>query len=150
MTNIPAACGLPMMVTEYNTFGSGRPEARDEREAMEAKSLEMYDDFFQLSTDCRLPFLSFWDSQHWTDNAPFSARTGRKSRPWMFTDSRYTSGGGRAPGGGTDGEGTCRCRAFRGDYPVTASQGEESWTVDTPVAPVGRTLTFSLLKQESD
>ncbi|MBD3240751.1 MAG: hypothetical protein GF331_09220, partial [Chitinivibrionales bacterium] len=64
--------GLPMLITEYDTFGGGWAKDRDERERQEARFLEQF-----LPTVFSHPLMAgfvvwgFWDGKHWADNAPF-------------------------------------------------------------------------------
>ena len=125
-----AGFGLPLLVTEFDTFGKGWGETTAAAEEAQADYLH----------DCLLASFShpsvsgfvmwgYWDGQHWFDCAPlfradWSPKPGLlRYRQLVFgdwwTDAEAT----------TDTDGRAAFRAFKGEHDLTIRVGERKRTV---------------------
>ena len=121
--------GLPLSVTEYDTFGDDWPEDVDEKEALEAKFFEEF-----LITCFSHPQVNtffvweFWDGQHWAKNAPFfredwTAKPALDIYKRLVFDEWWTE----LAEAETNAEGVAQARVFHGEYDLTViSGGKES------------------------
>lgn len=127
-----ADVGLPLQVTEYDTWGDGWTEER------EADYLET---FFRAAFGhpavTGILLWGFWDGAHWQDNAPlfredWSAKPAFDVYRGLVYDEWWTEESGRTGDGGT-----YETSAFLGEYEITASAGDRSATVTASLSNPG-------------
>ena len=119
-----ARFGLPIQVTEFDTFGGGWGETRDLREAGEAEWLrQFYTIAFSHPAINGITMWGFWDGRHWANNAPlfrrdWSAKPAHDVYTQLVFDDWWTRENG------TSGDtGNFDFRGFYGTYAVTAEFG---------------------------
>jgi len=128
-----AAVGPPIQITEFDMWGEGWGDTREEVEAAQADYLrQFYIACFSHPAVNGISMWGFWDGLHWTDNAPLF-REDWSPKPalaiyrelvfgrWWTSQKTLT----------TDEEGRAAFRGFYGDYRATAEHEGES-TVLTP------------------
>ena len=129
-----AGLGLPVQITEFDTYGRGWGETREEREAAQAGYLRvMYKTAFSHPAVNGITMWGFWDGRHWTDNAPlfredWSKKPGYDAYVDLLFDEWHTIAEGTA-----DAAGTFAFRGFYGTYDVTIdgqSVGRATFTRD--------------------
>ena len=115
-----AGLGLPVQITEFDTYGRGWGETQDEIETAQAEYLRvMYKTAFSHPGVNGITMWGFWDGRHWTDNAPlfredWSKKPGYHAYVRLLFDEWHTTAEGIA-----DAAGTFAFRGFYGTYDVT-------------------------------
>ncbi len=139
--------GLPILITEYDTFGGGWAEDRDERELQEAAFLEQFlPTVFSHPLAAGFVFWGFWDGRHWADNAPFY-RNDWTPKPALDVyrrlvfDEWWTDTTGR-----TGEDGCVAFDAYHGVYELVLGDGDRERTVECRVVPEAPMLTVVLEK----
>ena len=116
--------GLPIHVSEFDTFGKGWGETAEQREKAQAEFFrEFLMAFFSHPQAAAFTMWGFWDGQHWHDEAPlfrkdWTPKPALKVYQDLVLDQWWTR-----TTAATAANGRCRIRGFRGDYAVTATAG---------------------------
>ena len=128
--------GLPITVTEYDTFGDGWPGDRHEREQVEAEFFERFL-LTLFSHPAAQGFLvwGFWQGEHWQKNAPF-LRMDWSPKPAGEVYRRYVLNEWKTDESVvTDAEGHARIRGFHGDYDVHLRHAGTTWRMTDRLVP---------------
>lgn len=86
----------------------------------------------------------FWDGQHWKDNAPLYRRDWSlkpSGKVWndLVSQTWWTDTQSK-----TDAQGRLAVRGFLGDYEIVVTRGGKTKTVQTTLAPGGKTIAVAL------